>query len=247
MALSLNEKIRRVSDFLIAFSYRRVWLKMQASGMTKAEIKRGWGFVQEASEPYLVDEPSAFEGNPAELLDALDGWENQHYDVIEAVLGFDFPAIRDEVFAGLSRTDGPELIVSVNTLVRRVVELKGAKGKRGKAFTALVAHGVTEEVLGQATKLLKQVQAGAKASNEQVNEETLEEIRARREKATAELWGWYRKWSTIARARITDGHVLRMLGFGRPGRPRKGDEPNDGGGEPVLPVTPVEPETPADG
>jgi len=37
--------------------------------------------------------------------------------------------------------------------------------------------------------------------------------------AEREAWAWYQEWSAIARARITDGRVLRRLGLGKRGRP----------------------------
>ena len=37
--------------------------------------------------------------------------------------------------------------------------------------------------------------------------------------AEERAWAWYQEWSTIARARIRDGRLLRRLGFGKRGRP----------------------------
>jgi hypothetical protein len=41
-----------------------------------------------------------------------------------------------------------------------------------------------------------------------------------RRAADEALWAWYVEWSKISRAAIRDARMLRVLGFGRAGRPR---------------------------
>ncbi|MBK8011532.1 MAG: hypothetical protein IPK13_09285 [Deltaproteobacteria bacterium] len=124
-----------------------------------------------------------------------------------------FPEVHDYVFRNLSQTEGPEVILSVSTFLRRIADLTrstsglGDEGKRAKML--LEQRGLKSSVVRIAQDLLERV--GTIESEEaSTSPEALEVEIQRAEQA---LWTWYLEWAQIARVAITRRSLLRQLGF----------------------------------
>lgn len=218
---SSGAKAYRALDLLTGFGDPTVRRALEPYGLDKGEVDRGWALLRQLGEARRVPGPTA---DNDELLAALDAWENQWFVVCDVALARSFPDVRAWLFAGLARTSGPDLVVSVPILLDRIEKLgqgKPARLKEAKtAYERLRKRGLTSQVLGEAHELL-----GRLHSFSQVGEDYVPDRQAKAEQA---LWDWYLEWSGIARASLKDKRLLNHLGFGRPGRPRKGQAQRSG-------------------
>jgi hypothetical protein len=239
MALKWNEKIERVTRFLISFSDRRVMSKMRLSGFSPDELARGWALAQQAASPWL--EASAKQPDTHEIRDALahlDDWENRHFPVIEATLRHRYPSVHREVIGKLSQTSGPALLITIPKLLDNLTALGAAQDSSHREARQLLAtRGISDEVIAQAAGWVKKASA-ADLSTAPVSDEELERRRSERDQQVEVMWNWYTEWSAIARARIDNKNLLRQMGFGRPGRPSTSIEQDD---EPSQPPAAKEP------
>lgn len=214
MALSLNEKLSKMLAFLVALRDPRIFAVMAKRGMTQEILDEGWTFFSTAAGAKLRYQPATAatqtSGEETKLLADLDGWENEWFPVIEAVLRRHFPALYERVFLNLSQTEGKAVIVSVSTMLERLRDLEGsADGK--KALALLEARQFNAEARKPAEEILAKLRAVGEAVVPEVDALSKEE----QEKALVEAWGWYREWSTIARTLITRGDVLIRMGLRR--------------------------------
>lgn len=151
--------------------------------------------------------------NPA-LIQEIDRWENEWFPVASATLLRHHPEVHARVFLNLSQTEGPAVVVSVSTFVKRIAELtrtEGAYGQAGKdARKLLTRRGLTPAVIDDAKTLLEQVATIEAPETEPVD---LDEERTRFEAAETAMWAWYLEWAEIARATIKERVLLRRLGF----------------------------------
>jgi hypothetical protein len=236
VALALDDKIERVTRFLISFGNRQVMAQMRPQGFSPQQLSEGWALAQKAAEPWLEKAPIVSDTNAArEALGHLDDWENRHLPVIEATLRVRYPAIYARVVEGLSQTSGPSLLLTVPRLLANLRTLQAAGDDVSQqAWQLLGQRGITPDVIEQAALLIKQASA-ADTSPEPISQDEIERQRVEREANVQRMWDWYIEWSAIARARIKDGNVLRRMGFGRGGRPKSQPTEED------LPSDPEEP------
>ena len=91
--------------------------------------------------------------------------------------------------------------------------------KSRAALALLEERGVTEGVLSVARALLDGLEVNPEVPEESpVTQEALD-------RAERELWEWYLEWSQIARVAISDGRLLRRLGFRQTRRNAATDDP----------------------
>ncbi len=210
MRLNLTDKAKRLLEFLFVVQNNpRIFAALQTRGFDRAAIQEGWQLLIRSAGStaglgtktgYLTD---------TRLIDRLDEWENEWFPIIEAVLKRRHPTHHAEVFAGLSQTEGPAVVVSVGQLVERVVALPE------DVRQTLTNHGATAEVLGTARAMLDQVQGPDPVTPTvpMPDDTTLAKTEEERKKAEDDMWGFYLMWSAIARSRVKDKRLLRSLGF----------------------------------
>lgn len=215
--LSVGQKAHRVLDFLVGLGHKGARRALAEHGLTAADLDEGWKRLRALSEVALeVDVEPDPPGEP--LLPALDAWENKWFPIIDVVLRLHAPDVHERVFRNLRQTEGPEVIVSVSTLLDRLdgialPEREGGFGERGREARALLEkRGLNEAVVGRARALLARFRTPEEATEEDGFD------REARRAAEARLWDWYIEWSTLARSAIRDRRTLRSLGFLRGGR-----------------------------
>lgn len=227
--LSIGQKGRRVLNFLNGAAKPRAASLMARYGFGQEAYDNGWRLLKAVSGEHLDVGPVADTPAYTAALLGLDEWENLWYPIISAVLVNRHPAVQAWLFRNLSQQTGPAVTLSVRTLVDRFDLLKkrdaslpdDVAAEAPAAMEILAARGFTAGRLEQARDLLKEV-----GQLESVDLPDPEEIRAAQAKAEQELWAWYLEWSTIAQQAISDGRVLRSLGF-RSGSSASSTEPLD--------------------
>lgn len=209
-----GQKVYRALDLLTGLYDPEVRAALDRYGFSDAELERGWQLLRAFAEARRAAPPGALSEN--ELLGELDAWENKWFVVSDAALRYSFPESHEWLFNKLSRAQGMQVIMSVTTFVGRVQRLPSTRqlGQEGKlARERLRERGVTDELLAEAEALLE------KAKNPRWDVSSHDPEAEQR--AEAALWNWYLEWSGIARAVLHDKRLLRHLGFGKVGRPRK--------------------------
>jgi hypothetical protein len=203
--LSVGAKAQRVARFLTGLQNAQVAQRLAQHGFTNEDRVEGYRLMAALTDDALSAKPAA----PADpsLLSRLDAFENLWYPIISASLRHRFPAAHEHVFRNLRQVVGPELIIGVGTLIRRIDELPTAVAEGAEARALLERRGLTEAVVESARATLREI----KADPDPLPAPMLgREERAAREEA---MWHWYLEWSAIARTVITERRSLRALGF----------------------------------
>ena len=217
MALPLTEKLRRVLTFLVGARNPRIIATLGRRGFSPADLEEGWSLFQVAAGARLSYTPATSDplapSRMRALLGTLDEWENAWYPVISATLQRHYPDLHATVFHNLPQTDGPELLLSVATLLDRLAALAETEASQ-PADALLERRGLTAEVRAEATALI----AEAKEAGEAVPLDVDPQARDEQARAADAVWAWYLEWSQIARTLITRGDVLIRLGLRTPKR-----------------------------
>jgi len=210
MRMNLTEKAKRLLEFLfVVQSNPRVYAALATRGFGRAAIQEGWNLLMRSSGTTLVTPDTPGYATDSRLIDELDDWENEWYPIASAVLSRLFPAAHAIVFAGLSQTDGPALVVSVGVLLERLAAVAP------EVAATLAAHGLTADVSAEAGKLILKIRGPEVATPSALapDEAALAKAEEERAQAESDMWGFYVMWSAIARSRIKNKRLLRMLGF----------------------------------
>ena len=232
--LTTGQKAQRVIRFLLGMRRPRIAGALFSYGFTQETLDEGWTLLRSLVGEKLATPAPPSAPDPA-LLQRLDDWENKWFVVAEASLKRHHPEVRDVLFLNLSRTSGPEVAVSVNTLLQRFEALAAGSADEQAAHALLVSRGLSQDVVAEAKAMLEEVGAIADAPVPLVDEAAI---------AAAEdaMWAWYLEWGAIARLAINDGRLLRLLGY-RGGRlasePEEDDEPVDAPADDGAIVVPV--------
>jgi len=219
--MSVGAKAERVLKLLLGLRHPRVAARLAGHGFTQEDLDEGWLLLRAvAGERLNAPVPAAAPPRPDDLRQ-LDALENLWFPIAGAALKRHYPRIHERVFANLSQTEGLEVTLSVGTFLRRLeaLEGEGASPEDIAARALLERRGLTAGVIAQATRLIEVL-----GSVQPMPEPAPEEAAAALAEAEEALWAYYLEWSTIARKAITDGRLLRRLGFGGGRRAaRRGD------------------------
>jgi len=227
MRMNLTEKAKRLLEFLfVVQSNPRIYATLRTRGFGPEAIQEGWRLLIRASGSTIGLAEAPGYATDSRLVDALDGWENEWYPIAEAVLERRFPAQHATVFAGLSQTEGPALVVSVGLLLERLAALPQ------DVLAVLATHGLTAQVLGEATALIQKIRGPEVITPTAPlpDEAALAKREEERAQAETDMWGFYLMWSAIARSRIKNKRLLRLLGFGTGTSSDAGTPERDAGG-----------------
>jgi hypothetical protein len=209
MPISLGTKATRVLKLLIGFRHPRVAAALAPYGFTEATIQEGWNLLQAVGTRRYAGVTSSAD---TQVIAQLDLWENKWFPIASASLLRHTPAAHSRLFNNLAQTEGPEVAVTVRTLIERYDAMRKGEepfGPEGpKAADILAQRGMVpaiQEARELLTKLGKIAESEAGMSTE--------DHKAELAKAEEDLWGFYLEWSQIVRAAITARPLLRTLGF----------------------------------
>jgi len=219
--LRTGEKVNRVTRFLLGLRNPRNAAALAAHGFDQDDLDHGWelfrGVVGRKLNVATIAEP-----DPS-VLEQLDAWENKWFPIASASLQYRYPKVHAELFRNLSQTDGPQVVISVDTFLTRIDQLADQGGDGTAARKLLERRGLNRETVAQASALLDRL---GKVEDEP--EIDLEAIRREQAEAETDMWHWYLEWSTIARQSIHDRAQLRLMGFLRRSPTASAeDEPED--------------------
>ena len=193
---SMTQKMQTVTTFLIGLRHRPIRLALAPHGLTREEIERGWRFMAELGDDGRFDEgPST-----APLIAELDAWENLWFPITDATLSARLPAAHAVVFKNLRQSTGIEVVVGVRTFLDRI-EMLEAEGRQ-----LLIERGLTSARLDEARALLARIERADSTALPPIDDAAIGEDA---------MWRWYKEWSAVARAVITDRRQLTALGFQR--------------------------------
>ncbi|HEX9621826.1 MAG TPA: hypothetical protein VF989_16890 [Polyangiaceae bacterium] len=194
---------------LIGLRNPRIAGALSAHGFTERDLKEGWTRLSALTTGRLAV-PQIPARDPRVIAE-LDAFENYWFPVVRATLTRHYPKVAGSLFLNLSQISGAEVAVSVSTLLARLGEMEAGEAPYGddgpEAHELLRTRGLTDDVIREAAALIARVQSFREGS---VQKGPSPDPHAA---AEAELWSWYLEWGTIARTAISDGRLLRELGF----------------------------------
>lgn len=215
--MTSGERGACVLELLMAMRNPRIAFAMTKYGFSEAELEEGWTLLLAAGRAKL---DTRAPGADASTIRKLEEYEDFWFSVAAPTLARRFPAVHAQLFKDLSETDGPDVAVSVRTLIERFDRMAagayGAEGLQAKAI--LETRGLTQSDLNGARALLET--AGNVANVDAV---MAAQDPKRFEKAENDLWEWYLEWSELARAAVTHKGLLRQLGLLSTGTSRAAD------------------------
>ena len=240
MKLSMNAKARRVLALLLGMRLPRVATALAPYGFSKKDMDEGGRLLVGLTRMRMGHVDAEVDTG---LVTRLDEWENKWFPIVSGTLARHFPAQHARVFLNLSQTTGPDVVITVSTMVERLDKLplpasEGGAGAEGKAALAILAkRGLTAAVLGEARSMIGEVFSIAPGT---VVDEAAED--AKDAAALKAMWDWYLEWSPIVRQAVTDRRLLRHMGFlksnGAPATDEDVDEDLDDEEKPAEPVGP---------
>lgn len=208
--LTDRQRLARAVDFLAGLSKPEVKRTLAQRGLTSQELEDGFGRLRAAIETFHGGERDV---TPPDVLGLLDEWENRWLPIVSATLKRRFPTVAESVLLNISQQSGLALFTTLPTLLDRLEALEHSKRALDhQARELLIQRGVSHAVLVEARTLLSSARSLPARSSIAAGSSGRDQLEA--------LWAWYLEWSRITRASIADPALLRLLGFGKVGRPR---------------------------
>lgn len=221
---SVEQKPNRVVTLMLGFQDPRIASAMAAYGFTEADAEDGVNLLRDVVRPQLGRLPSPAAG--PEIIEQADKFENKWFPIATATLRRHYPELCDFVFLNLSQTSGPQVIVSVDTFLHRLDELRDKKNGP-EALKLLAKRGLNPAVMDKARSIIQQV-----GDVPQAPPDDSEAWAKAHEEAVDKLWQWYLEWGTIAQTAVTSRRLLKKLGYLQSAGP--GDEGEAGSEAPGI-------------
>jgi hypothetical protein len=209
--LTDRQRLVRAMELLAGLGHPDVRSALEPRGLSSQELEDGFSLLRAAIQTFHGGEQRDV---PSDSLALLDAWENRWLPICRAALERRFPQVAKSVFLNIRQTRGVALLVTLPTLLDRLEALEHAELDAARqAHVLLAQRGLSSAVIAEARAVLRDTRALPRALPPLPAVDT----RARNLDA---LWGWYLDWSQTARATLSEPALLRLLGFGKPGRPR---------------------------
>lgn len=220
---TIGQKAYRTATLLVGLRTASVARYLKPFGLTDADVNEGWQLFLAATGQRM--QGSTVTSRMPSLVRELDSFEDHWFPVAKIVLARHYPAVMEQLFLNLVRANGRPVTWTVQFFLQRLAAMEqgqepfGADGPAAREI--LRVRGLTDEVVAGAQALAEQLHG----LDSEAPPDNLDAT-ARKEAEDA-MWRWYLEWSGLVRKVITDGNLLRMLGFKkrRPGvRGTEGDE-----------------------
>ncbi|MBI2391161.1 MAG: hypothetical protein HYV09_16345 [Deltaproteobacteria bacterium] len=206
------QKSDRILRFLVALRDDAVSAPLVAAGFGDDDLEEGWALLRRLSPPSVAGiEPEPVDPvGPA--FERLEAWARRYIRLLEPAIERKHPALHAGLFGRLPALSGPTVVLAVDAFLDRVTELPKKRPNGLLARKLLARRGLTDDELTDARRLVRTVQGFPRERPGKPR--TIPDYAA----AEREAWAWYLEWSTVARAVISDGRVLRRLGFSARGK-----------------------------
>jgi hypothetical protein len=203
-----NQKAQRLVTLLLAVRFANIARALEARGLTQERLAEGWSLLRAMGDASirLGSEPDP--DKTADLLRALDKWENEFIRVAKVTLAHHHPELCTMIFADIGPAIGAEVVTKVQTFLDRIDQIADHDGGTA-AIELLHERGLDPAQLDVARDLLARLESPQPAA-----EVDSAEAEARYRKLEDAMWQYYREWSSIARATVSSKRDLRRLGFG---------------------------------
>lgn len=209
--LTDRQRLQRAVELLAGVGHPEARKALQARGLSTQELEEGYRLLRAAIETFHAADEHA---EPPDTVALLDAWENRWLPIVRAALEHRFPSVAKSVLLNLRQIRGPTLLISLPTLLDRIEALEHSKLTAAcQAHALLTQRGLTPQVIAEARTHVRDTQRLPRIK-------PLAPPVDPRSKHLGALWAWYLDWSQTARAAISDPAVLRVLGFGKVGRPK---------------------------
>jgi hypothetical protein len=192
-------------------------LLLLTRGYSEDVHSEGWSLLQ-ASAKLKAPSVERVRSDPKvkAAIEAVDAWDNEHFEIIQGIVGRKFSAQKRALFRELKAEQGAASVIAVNTLLERLAALSKGKltddSKSDKEADALLEkRGYTHEVRAELAE--KVALAKALPELKVPNASAVAERNEARRAALLELHGWWKEWATIARKVIKRRDLLVNLGL----------------------------------
>lgn len=193
-------KAERVLRFLLALQHEEIASTLVAHGMRDEDVARGWRALRAMAPPSIeaaVVRPDTTQHRAA--IRELQRWTSLWSAIVRA-------ALEERNVRAYELVVGQTVLLN-DPIVQAEMILRGLDALDGDARALLTTRGLTVAVANEARRLLAIATALA-PSDDRAG------YGVDREEAERVMWGWYLRWSAVARAAIRNGGWLQRLGFG---------------------------------
>ncbi|MBI5482180.1 MAG: hypothetical protein HY906_25215 [Deltaproteobacteria bacterium] len=229
-------KLQKLLKFLLATLDPRIFTLLTRRGFKNQTRREGWALFMKAGGQHvdlLLAQPG--DGSPGDQVGRIDDFENEWFDVVDAALANHFPELRQQVFLNLHKSSGPEVVLTVETLLARVAGLERL-GDPGRAALELLAErGFTAEVRQRGRALIEQV-TGPEVAVLPTPDLVAE---AERQVAEDQAWAFYLEWAKTARTVVRRKDLRIKLGISTATRAEEPEEPIEPEPPAPAPLPPV--------
>lgn len=210
--INTPEKVERVSKLLWGLRHPDIAAALLPFGLKNEVLAEGWDTVAKVNELYFARVATRSAGNDAvEIVSKVNAFEDRWLPIVKGALSRSYPDVSELLFLNISRATGQSATHGVETFVDRLRALEkgeapfGEKGPEVREY--LRGRGLSDSVIEEVVAELEGRKVVSVGKAVEVSDD------AALERAVAEMWAFYLEWSAIVRACVTDGRLLRMLGF----------------------------------
>ena len=214
-SVKTDDRFSRVIKFLIASREPRIARQLLRRGFSNADREEGWSLLDRAAGRSLEIAPAA--GTPTEykpIIEAIDVWENTWFDVAEAALTRQFPAVKEALFLNLSKRSDKGVVINVRTFVDRLAAFQSSGDPEAeKAVALLASRGLTQAVIDEIAAKLEILEHVDDEDAEEMTEDQEAAMIAAQTAAIDAMWAWYLDWSKTARTVVKNRNHRVLLGL----------------------------------
>jgi hypothetical protein len=223
MTTPQDDLLKDTLRFLKGSRVPTIALRLSGFGFKDTDWAEGWALMQNVVDSEFTTPGTV--NSDTDMLNKLDDWENLWFPIIQAVLTRHNALIAEQLFEGLSQTEGMALIPSLTKLHKRLEDLVSSNDQASLDAVALLdqrgVDATQREALGALLKRAKTFTSPTAINEAAALEQARADGRLLHEQALTALRAYLSEWSLIARAAVKNGNHLRQLGIATPGRPRR--------------------------